>query len=137
MRVLFDTDVTLDLLFDRKPHSEKAALLFSKAERAEIEGFLCATTVTTLHYLAAKAIGEKKARRSLGKLLSFLDIAAVDRKVIENALAGKGPDFEDEVISQSAAGADARAIITRNIRNFKTSEVPAYSPEEFIRAMKI
>ena len=137
MRVVFDTDVTLDLLFDRKPHSANAALLFSKAERGEIEGYLCATTVTTLHYLASKVIGENKARISLRKLLSFLNIAAVDRKVIEGALAGRGRDFEDEVISRSAARAGAQAIITRNIKDFKTSDVPAYSPEEFIKAMKI
>jgi len=137
MRVLFDTDITLDLLLDRQPHSDNAALLFSKAERGEIEGYLCATTVTTLHYLASKVMGEKKARISLRKLLSFLDVAAVDRKVIESALMGRGRDFEDEVISRAAFGAGAQAIITRNIKDFKQSEVPAYSPEELIKALKL
>ena len=70
------------------------------------------------------------------KLLSFLDVAAVDRSVVELALAGKGRDFEDEVISQAATGIGARAIITRNIRDFKKSEVPAYAPGEYLEVLR-
>jgi predicted nucleic acid-binding protein len=58
----FDTDVVLDLLLDRQPFSTPAADLFSRVERAEIRGYLCATTVTTVHYLAAKVIGTRRAR---------------------------------------------------------------------------
>ncbi len=136
MKVLFDTDVTLDLLLDRMPHSEAAAILFSKAERGEFEGYLCATTVTTLHYLVSKSLGKNRAKSSLRKLLSFLDVAPVDRSVVELALEGKGRDFEDDVISQAASGIGARAIITRNIRDFKKSEVPAYAPGEYLEVLK-
>ncbi len=136
MKVLFDTDVTLDLLLDRRPHSEVAALLFSKAERGEINGFLCATTVTTLHYLVSRSLGKNRAKASLKKLLSFLDVAPVDRSVVELALEGKGRDFEDDVISQAASGIGARAIITRNIRDFRKSEVPAYAPGEYLEVLK-
>jgi len=136
LKVLFDTDVTLDLLLDRRPHSEAAAVLFSKAERGEFEGYLCATTVTTLHYLVSKALGKNRARNSLKKLLSFLDVAPVDRSVVELALEGKGRDFEDDVISQAASGIGARSIITRNIRDFRKSEVPAYAPGEYLEVLK-
>jgi len=136
MKILFDTDVTLDLLLDREPHSESAALLFSKAERGELKGYLCATTITTIHYLASKVIGAKKARNSLRKLLSFLEIASVNRGVIEGALEGKSRDFEDGVISESAQKAGSKAIITRNIRDYGDSEVPAYTPDEFLKMIK-
>ena len=136
MRILFDTDVTLDLLLDRKPYSENAALLFSKAERGEFDGYICATTVTTIHYLASRAIGEKKAMNSLRKLISFLDVAAIDRKVIEGAMGGKGRDFEDKVISQAASSVGAKVIITRNVKDFKDSDVPAYAPGEFLNMLR-
>ncbi len=51
MRVIFDTNIVLDLLLDRAPFADTATYLFSKVERAEITGFLCATTITTIHYL--------------------------------------------------------------------------------------
>ena len=57
MRVLFDTNVILDLLLDREPFSQDAAGCLSMVESGEIEGRLCASTVTTLHYLIRKSVG--------------------------------------------------------------------------------
>lgn len=56
MRVLFDTNVVLDVLLDREPHAGVAARLFALVDRERLDGVVCATTVTTIHYLAAKAI---------------------------------------------------------------------------------
>jgi predicted nucleic acid-binding protein len=136
MKVLFDTDVTLDLLLDREPHSENAAILFSKSERGELSGYLCATTVTTIHYLVSKALGSKKARNSIRKLLSFLDVSAVDRTVVVSALETKNRDFEDGVIAESARLAETNAIITRNIKDFRGSTIPAFTPGEFLKILE-
>lgn len=135
MKILFDTDVTLDLLIDRKPFSETIATLFTKVEKGEHEGYLCATTITTIYYLASKTLGEKKARSSIRKLLSFMKVAEVNQHVLSAAIEGKGNDFEDEVISQAALRIGASAIITRNIKDFKKSEVTAYSPNEFMQIL--
>ena len=61
MNILFDTNVILDVLLDRKPFSEHAAYLMSKVESSEVSGFLCATTVTTIHYLLLKYLSKEKA----------------------------------------------------------------------------
>lgn len=39
MKILFDTNVVLDLMLDRKPFSVAAANLFSKVEVGELTGF--------------------------------------------------------------------------------------------------
>lgn len=135
MIVLFDTDVVLDLLLDRKPFSESAVQLFSKVEADEISGFVSATTITTIHYLATKTIGAKKAKSAIRTLLSILDVAPVDRPVLERALDGKYKDFEDGVLVEAARQVEAKAIITRNINNFKKSIVPAYSPAEMLKML--
>ncbi len=80
MRVLFDTNVVLDLMLDREPFALSAAQLFSKVETKELSGFLGATTVTTIHYLASKAVGAKRAQSEVTKLLVI-----VHRKVAEAA----------------------------------------------------
>jgi predicted nucleic acid-binding protein len=136
MKVLFDTDVTLDLLLDREPHSENAAILFSKSERGALSGYLCATTITTIHYLASKALSSKKARDAIRNLLSFLEVAVVDRAVVISALEAKNRDFEDSVIAESARLAETNAIITRNIRDYRGSKIPAYTPGEFLKMLK-
>jgi len=135
MRILFDTDVVLDLLLDREPFSEAAANLFTKVEMGEVTGYVCATTVTTIHYLATKAVGKKQAKKAIRKLLSFLEIAPVNRAVLEGAPEGKLKDFEDGVVSEAANQVEAKAIITRNIRDFKSSIVPAYSPIEMVKML--
>ena len=59
MKILFDTNVVLDVMLDREPFSESACQLFSIVEQGEAVGFISATTVTTIHYLASKVLGRK------------------------------------------------------------------------------
>ena len=135
MIALFDTDVILDLLLDREPFAEAAARLFSIAEKGDITGYVCATTITTLHYLASKVAGAGKAKRHIERLLSFLEVAPVNRAVLEAAIEGKFDDFEDGVISEAAHQVRAEAIITRNVRHYKSSAVPAYSSAEILQIL--
>jgi predicted nucleic acid-binding protein len=136
LRVLFDTDVVLDLLLDRQPFSTPAADLFSRVERGEIRGFLCATTVTTIHYLAAKVIGTRRARAEVRRLLTLFDVAPVNRTVLEAALLGTFVDFEDDVIYEAARHVDVEAIVTRNTRDFKQSVIPIHQPSELLHILQ-
>ncbi len=136
MRVLIDLDVVLDLLLDRVPFSEDAANLLSKAERGQITGCLCATAVTTLHYIARKTLGDRRARQEVRKLLSFLEPVPVNRAVLEGALEIRFRDFEDAVTHEAARLAGVECIVTRNVRDFKVSKIPVYSPADFLRAFK-
>ena len=55
MKVLVDTNVILDVLLNRTQFVELSANIVSAVETRDIEGYLCATTVTTLDYLISKA----------------------------------------------------------------------------------
>jgi predicted nucleic acid-binding protein len=136
MILLFDTDVILDLLLDREPFAEAASQIFSRVEEGSITGYVCATTVTTIHYLATKVSGTNKAKKSIQKLLSLLEVASVNRAVLEGALEGKYDDFEDGVVSEAASHVGAKAIITRNMRHYKNSAVIAYLPTEILKMLK-
>jgi len=136
MIVLFDTDVILDLLLDREPFADAAVQVFSEAEKGNMTGFICATAVTTIFYLAAKAAGASKAKKSIHRLLSFLEVAPVNRAVLEGALESKYADFEDGVVSEAASRVGATAIITRNVRHYRHSPVPAYLPTDVLKMLK-
>jgi len=133
--VLFDTDVILDLLLDREPFAEAATQIFSKVEKGSITGYVCATTITTIHYLATKASGIGKAKKSIQKLLSLLEVAPVNRAVLESAIEGTYEDFEDGVVSEAASQVGAKAIITRNVRHYRNSSVPAYLPTDILKML--
>ena len=61
-RALFDTNVVLDVLLNREPHAQASAQALALVERGEVQGFLCATTVTTVHSIAAKMLSANRAR---------------------------------------------------------------------------
>ncbi len=136
MKVLFDTNIILDVLLDRIPFSEHASYLMSKVERSEINGFLCATTVTTIHYLLSKYLDKEKAIDSINSIMALFEVASVNRLVIENALKSKFTDFEDSVLHESARHAGAEYVITRNIKDFKKSKIPAFTPIEFVSMLE-
>lgn len=137
MKVLFDTNVILDVLLDREPFSDDASFLLSKVERSEITGFVCATTITTIHYLATKALGRQAALQHIQSLLSLLVIAPVNRVVLENAATSKFTDFEDAVLHEAACHAGAKYIVTRNPADFTHSKLPVFEPREFINALEL
>ena len=122
-----DSDVA-DSTARRNGYAEPAAILLARAERGEIQGFACATTVTTVFYLARKAVGRELARGQVGDLLSILNVAPVNRAVLERAAESEIDDFEDAVIVEPARQVQVRAILTRNERDFAKSSIPVYSP---------
>jgi predicted nucleic acid-binding protein len=127
----------LDVLLDREPFAAAAADLLSRVEVGEIEGYLCATTITTLHYLAAKAIGARQALLAVRQLLAVFEVAPVNRPVLAAALESRLGDFEDAVLHEAALQVSAQAIVTRNPKDFSRTILPTYSPEELCRALDL
>jgi predicted nucleic acid-binding protein len=137
VKILLDTNIVLDLLMDRQPYSDAAVELFARVENGNVTGCLCATTITTLFYLAAKAVGATRAKEEIGKLLSLFELAPVNRLVLESALELDFNDFEDAVIHEAARLAGADAIVTRNLKDFTKSRIPVYSSEEMARMLAV
>jgi predicted nucleic acid-binding protein len=130
VRVLFDTNVVLDVLLDRQPFSSMAAQLFARVERGQLAGCLGATTVTTLFYLAVKVNGVGSAREQIRHLLELFEVAPVDRTVLEAALSSAFSDFEDGVLHEAGSQYGIDGIVTRNGADFAHAQVPIFSPAE-------
>jgi len=132
LRILFDTNVILDVLLDREPFSTTAAKLFSKVETGEITGYVCATTITTIHYLARKVIGTGSAMEEINKLMTLFEIAPVNRAVLDAALSSGFKDFEDAVVYEAALYKEVQGIVIRDFNDFKSSKINVFSPEELL-----
>jgi predicted nucleic acid-binding protein len=135
VKILFDTNIILDLLLDRKPFVEPVEILFSMVERGDLLGCLCSTTITTLYYLASKTVGRKKAQKEIQKLLTLFEIAPVNRPVLQAAIQSGFPDFEDGVIYESAVLIESDGIVTRDPKGFKKAGIQVYSPGELLRTL--
>ena len=132
MRVLFDTNVLMDVLLDRKPFADESAQVMDQVVRSAVTGLICASTVTTVFYLSSREAGKKEAMVQIRSLLGLYEMAPVTRAVLDAALASKSPDFEDAVLAEAAHQAGAQAIITRNVKDFAHSPVRAYTPRQWL-----
>ena len=129
-RVLFDVNVVLDVLLDRRPFAEASAAVWRAVEAGRAEGLLSAHAVTTLHFLNAREVGAKKAKDTTEALLSVFEVAPVDEAVLRAALALDWRDFEDAVTASAARRAKCQAIVTRNAREFKAPWIRVLTPSE-------
>ncbi len=136
MRVLFNTNVLLDVLPEREPHVSVATKPVALVDNARIEGLICATAVTTLYHVGAKDLGRKAARDHVRTLLSLFKVASVDSDVLQRALEDSGfPDFEDAVVHEAAHAAGAGAIVTRSTGDFVKATIPVFDPHELLAAV--
>jgi predicted nucleic acid-binding protein len=135
VKVLFDTNVVLDVLLDRKPHIDVAAKLFALVDNSRLEGSICATTATTIYYIAAKSFGRRRAHSQVRELLTLFEVAPVDRDVLDRALDLDFADFEGAVLHEAARNTGAAAIVTRDGVDFANTTVPVFDPQELLAAV--
>lgn len=135
MRVVFDTNVVLDVLWSRGTHAAAATALLDCVARKELDAVLCATSLTTIFYLAEKASSAGEARRHISGLLELFDVAAVTRGVLQDAVDLKFDDYEDAVLHEAARNAGAVAIVTRDPKGFSGAKLRLYQPGELLNVL--
>lgn len=128
-RILFDTNVVLDILLDRQPYAEASASAWASVEMGISEGMLAAHAVTTIHYLARKELGNVKAKGIVSALVRVFGVAPVDGAVIQEALQLPFSDFEDAVTAAAARMSGCDYILTRDPKGFRGSPVRSLTPE--------
>lgn len=130
-KFFLDTNILVDLIADRKPFSKYAVEIFQKAEEGKIELFTSSHSIATTHYLLKKYLVEKDLREVLYNLLDYLTVIAVDTDILKKGLLSSHKDFEDSVqIFCASAVENIDSIITRNVKDFKGSEIKVMTPDE-------
>ena len=135
-RILIDSDVILDFFFDRKPFSEYATQIISMCESKKIKGFLTPVIYSNVYYLLRQTAKHEKVIEKLKQLIEITDVLIMDRKVIEKALNSGFKDFEDGLQNYAAVN-DGKIdiIITRNLKDYKHSELGVFTPETYIKSI--
>ena len=135
MKVLLDLNVLLDFLQRRQPFFDDAAGVIDAVLFGRVEGVLSAHAVTTLHYFLDRGTTRSQAQEVMRWILHTFEIAACDRQLLLAALAAPMPDYEDAVTALAAERSGCSQVITRNLRDFDSSPVPAILPADFLRLL--
>jgi predicted nucleic acid-binding protein len=137
-RVLIDSDVILDSFFDRKPFSEYATRIISMCESKEIKGFLTPVIYSNINNILRQTAKHEKVIEKLKKLLEITDVLIMDKLVIIKALESGFKDFEDSLQNYAAINnGQIDSIITRNIKDYKNSELGVFTPETYLKTIKL
>jgi predicted nucleic acid-binding protein len=134
MEQLFvDTNIVLDLLAQRTEFFQEAQELFTRADLNKVQLTISALTFANTHYILSKHLKLEETRKILNKFKVLVNVAPVDDKIIELALASDFKDFEDAIQYYSALESKAQIIITRNKKDFKYAKIPIMTAKEYIR----
>src|SRR3990172_6690786 len=135
MRVLVDTNVVLDALLKREPWAETAKSLWEANDEGRVAGYLTASTLTDIFYIARKLSGADTARDAVKLCLEAFEICVVDRSALEEALTLAGNDFEDNLQIACATLSNIEAIVTRNKDDFGASTIQVLTPDELLTSL--
>ena len=138
MKVLIDTNIAMDFMSDRIPFSDDAEKVFTFCCSGLVEGYMTVNAFFDLHYILNKHLRDKnQLKRVLSFWLKFVEILDTTSSDCRLAFESSIPDYEDAVISEAARRCGIEYIITRNINDFRKSQVPAVSSADFVKiAMK-
>ena len=132
MKVLFDINVVLDFFLEREPFFKEIYRLFSAVENNKIKGYLCASSIDTIHYLISKSLGKNEANEVIYKLLKVFEVTEINKITILEAISEDFNDFEDSIIYASAYLNGIDYIVTRDKKGFKNSKVKILTPVEAV-----
>lgn len=130
--ILVDLNVILDVLLERSGYQAAQSVL-------ELDGtkgytlFISGHMVTTFAYVLEHAkVPRTEIHRQVDWLTRTFSIVPTDDTTLRNALKSLITDYEDAVVEQAAIACDASQIVTRNVKDFTQSSIPAVTPEMFV-----
>ena len=134
MKLLIDTNVILDVLLKRGTFFQAAAEVLSLAQSGSVQGYVSASAITDIYYIARRQTQSKAyTRELLKKLLKVVSVATVTEETIRNALDMAWSDFEDSVQYSAALFSEMDGIVTRNPKDYREADISVWTPEEILQ----
>ncbi len=135
--MLVDTDVLLDVVLGREPFAGSSGELLDALERRPGTGCIAWHSASNLYSLiTASEPGEGHARDFLRELTGFLEVAPTTTASLRQATELPMADFEDAMQVAAALAFRAEVIVTRSLRVFRASPVPALEPGEALERLR-
>ena len=134
-KLLIDTNVVVDYFVDRQPFSEIAQKVLRLNKNPNVTVSITASSTTDIFYIVRRELKDRRIVKSL--LIDLVTemsvkILPVTAEAIYIALNLPWRDFEDAVQYSVAQLNEIDAIVTRNVEDYKQSEIKVYTPEEIV-----
>lgn len=134
-KLFLDTNVVMDLLGEREPFYLAAATIATLSDKGRIHVAVSALTYSTVFYLLSKFEDKELVKDKIRKFKVIAETADLTDKIINQGLASSFSDFEDALQHYCAIATDCNILITRNGKDFKMSDIPVLSPQEYLNSL--
>lgn len=131
MKALLDTDVLLDVALRREEFFQTSAAVLGWGEAHPGQLAVSWHSLATLFYLV-----RPDPREFIKELLEFVEVPEVGRKEMLAALGFPMSDLEDAMQVATALAGGTECIVTRNLRDYRRSPVPALAPEQAFKRLQ-
>ena len=101
-----------------------------RVERSAEGASIAWHSVSNFYYIVSGERGDALARASIAQLIRVVTVAATKTEDVRFAMELPMADFEDAMQVAAARACDARIIVTRNVRDYANSPIPAAHPSE-------
>ena len=136
MRICFDTNVVLDIL-TKNDHFFNSLVSYDVANLLGCQTCIPASSLTDIVYIAhRRGLTKAQSIEVLPLLFEQFDIMDTTGSDCRLAYANNMEDYEDALVAESCKRNGIDLIITRNVRDFEESPVPAITPADFVRIYK-
>lgn len=134
-RILVDTNILLDYLLTREPFYEDAKKVVLTCTEGETEGCIAAHSISNMFYILRKDYDVKDRREILTNLCTIFDVEGIDKVKLLSGLQNENfSDFEDCLQMECAKAYNAEYIVTRNVDDYRSSEVKAILPKDYLKS---
>jgi len=133
MRVLLDTNILLDVLLKRPPFFADSSAVVARCVVRGIEMWIAWHGLATAYYFLKRGLREADALVEVDRIFSWAQVASVTDAAARRARSLGFTDFEDALQAVAAESCSADWLVTRNASDFRSSGVPAITPEEFLQ----
>lgn len=132
-RILVDTNVLLDYLLTREPFYKDAKEIVVACTEGKAQGCIAAHSISNMFYILRRDYSERERREVLSNLCLIFDVEGIDKeKILDELQKEDFSDFEDCLQMECAKAYGAEYIVTRNIDDYRASEVEAILPNEYL-----
>ena len=134
-KIFVDTNILLDLLFQRRGFFLDAKRLFNYSKSRNIDIFISAISINTIYYLLQKKFTKEYSKHLLEYIYDITDILPFDENIIFLAHQSSFKDLEDGFQYFTAKEHHIPFLITRNIKDFAVDDLSILSPQQFLEIM--
>ena len=130
--VFIDTNILMDMLFNRMPYKNHALELFTLQEKKLITTYTSSNTILSVAYYLNKVNPPKVVKEIVLKLIQDVQVIEINKSMLLAGINSLTDDYEDVVqIHCALSNRKITHVITRNKKDFKDCPLHICTAEQF------